>query len=408
NLDWLMPVYGTPWSYVNGMESALVLLFYSLSLFLASKPESRVSLLHAACLGTALAGITLSRLDHGFFALALLLGYTLICVRSGVPFSAKTNRQARLVEFLRRLQLPAMAGLASGFWVIPYLLQNRYFFGHFVPLSGVAKSTFPHFTEDNLNNLKAMLDGGISVNSDWWIQIASRELQVVVPALYCFLYLVLRAFRRSDAPLTTLLSASAVGALVLSGYNFSFTPTLDQGYWYMPVSTLLPTLFFLNARPLQFREPNRAKPLIAVALTGVVIAFFLSWQRHPTYNQNYRATMLQNAGEARAFYRNRVPKMIEIDDGVVGYSLDTPTISHALALDPEGFRARKEGRLLQLSLARGFDRVATATYRPSVNSDEDLARWVGGSLGQDVSKFHIRKEFVSADGLLVIGKITRR
>jgi hypothetical protein len=267
-------------SYVNGMESALVLLFYSLSVFLASKPESTESALHSVYLGFALAGLTLARLDHAFFVLALLLAYALICQRADARGEPKSGLRMRCVEFVRRLQLPALAGLVAAFCVVPYLLQNRYFFGNYVPLSGVAKSTFPHFTPENFDRLKGMLSGHPRLDDDWWIQIASRELQIVVPAIYCLVYLLIRVFRRSRAPLTTLLSASAVGASLLAAYNFSFTPPFDQGYWYMPVSTLLPTLFLLNARPFAIRGSSRVRSAITVALTGAVIAFFFCWQRH--------------------------------------------------------------------------------------------------------------------------------
>ena len=122
--------------------------------------------------------------------------------------------------------------------------------------------------------------------------------------------------------------------------------------------------------------------------------------------------MLQSAGEARAFYENRLPKMLEIDDGVVGYALDTPTASWHLALDPEGFQARKEGHLIEVLLSRGFDRVATSTYfvakKKSEISDARLTEWMAGSAGQDHSKFAVHREFVSSDGKLIIGKITVR
>jgi hypothetical protein len=36
---WKLPVLGTPWSYMNGMESGLTLLLFALSLFLATSPR---------------------------------------------------------------------------------------------------------------------------------------------------------------------------------------------------------------------------------------------------------------------------------------------------------------------------------------------------------------------------------
>ena len=84
-------------------------------------------------------------------------------------------------------------------------------------------------------------------------------------------------------------------------------------------------------------------------------------------------------------------------------------MSHILALDPEGFRAARQGRLLELAVARGFDRVASSVaYRTWSSQPNDLANWVGASLSENVSGFSFEQEFGSADGQLVIVRVKKR
>lgn len=408
NLGWLLPVFGTLWSYVNGMESALVLFFYSLALFVGSARPSTISARHGAYFGFTLAGLTLARLDHVFFAFALLFGYALIHVRQRSRSSRNTPRLRRVVHGLWSCQQPLVAGLVLACCLLPYLLNNQHTFGAYVPLSGVAKSTFPTFNTDNLERILELSRGTLGTGSDWWLPTAARQLQTVVPASFAGVYLVVRAFRPSRSPLSTLLAASAVGVLALGWYDFAFTHAGDQGYWYTPVSTLLPSLFLLSARPFRLRLRLVASVFACVALCSAVLVFFVRWHRHPTYNQDFRDLMLQSAPEARAHYGGKPPKVLEIDDGVVGYALDVPSHACFLALDPEGFRARKEGRLLELAWQRGFRHVASALYRPGDTSDETLRGWIGASLNQDMAEFTTHKDFESRDGRLLIVEIRQR
>ena len=136
--------------------------------------------------------------------------------------------------------------------------------------------------------------------------------------------------------------------------------------------------------------------------------FFVYWQHHKSYNQPYLKVAQESSEAARKHYGSAMPKLVEIDDGVVGYSLDTPAMSFLLALDPEGFRAFKQGHLLDLAMARGFDRVASAMYRPNGTQPAELASWIGASLHQDVSMYDFEREFASPDGHLLIVRVRKR
>jgi len=392
--DWGLPVMGSLWSFTNGMESEFVILSFAAALFLGTTAETVRSPRRAALFGVALAALTLSRFDHGLIAAALLAGLA--------------TRAAR--ENGKQL---AIAGLAFAAPVAAYLLFSRWHFGTAIPLSGAAKSTFPHPTPDNWNLIRGLLRGSPSMapaasDSHWWLPVASRQLQTVLPAALCTVYLLFRTWRRSATELQALLASAAVGAIALAAYNFCFTKGEDQGYWYYPVSTLLPSLFVLAEQlPRPWPRPE-LRAATAVALTALMVAFFVHWHRRAAYNDAFRTLAQHTSTEARNFYQGRPPKLLEIDDGAVGYNLDTRAMSCFLALDPAGFEALRRGKLLELALARGYDRVASSFYRPNRTDPEGLAGWIGTTLRQDVSGFRFEKELATSDGQLLIVRVYRR
>lgn len=395
---WLMPIFGSLWSFVNGMESAFVILCFALALYTVVARNAQSSTGGSLAFGGCLAALTLSRLDHGLFAAALFLGFGRLCWRAGAP---------------RRWLL---AGLTFGLPVAAYLLVNRYFFGNFVPLSGATKSTFPHVTSENVELIRGVLRGSpawqpSASDSHWWLPVVCRQLQTLLPAMLCAAYLGWRwrARRSNSDPLRTLLVSAAGGAVVLGLYNFCFTRPVHQGFWYYPISTLLPSLFVLAEPWPRLRLTPHLRLAFASLLATLVSLFFVYWQHHKSYNEAYELVMGQASDAARKHYGGKLPKLLEIDDGIVGYSLDTPSMSHILALDPEGFRAARQGRLLELAVARGFDRVASSVaYRTWSSQPNDLANWVGASLSENVSGFSFEQEFGSADGQLVIVRVKKR
>jgi len=395
--SWFLPVFGSLWSYVNGMESALVILFFALALYAAVVGRALSSAPRAAVFGASLAGITLARLDHGVIAASLLVGFALASAR------ARARAPQRVLQ----------AAGTFGALVAPVLALNWHLFGNAVPLSGVAKSSFPQLNTDNVRLLSLLFHGSPSwrpeaTDSHWWLHVACRQLQTIVPACLCLAYALSCLVRRRSNLLRTLLASAACGAVLLAAYNFCFTKGEDQGFWYYPVSTLLPTLFLLAEPwpPVRLAPPMRVA--LAVLLGTLVIAFFGNWQRHRRYNEGFQAVVLEAGEKARKFYGGHLPKIIEVDDGAVGYGLDTPAMSSFLALDPEGFRALKQGKLLDLALARGFDRVASSWYRPGGTEPAELAAWVGASLRQDVSAYRFEREFATDDGQLLIVRVYRR
>src|SRR5690606_27542398 len=104
-----VPLYGTLWSYMNGMESGLVLFFVGLTAWWLCLGGGYATTRAAAIFGLLLAGIILSRLDHVFFPAAILvvLGLQRLLNRDWPALG-------RLV----------VAGLACALPVLVYLLFN--------------------------------------------------------------------------------------------------------------------------------------------------------------------------------------------------------------------------------------------------------------------------------------------
>jgi hypothetical protein len=390
--DWTMPIFGSLWSYANGMESAFVIFAFALSLHTAVARDALASNRRAAEFGACLACLTFARLDHALFGAALLAGF------------GRLSLQARAPQRL------LVAALAFALPVAAYLFCNWYYFGHAVPLSGVAKSTFPHPSADNAALVRGLLHGSPSwlpsaPDSHWWLPVVCRQWQTIVPALLGLAYLAWRAWRRNADALSTLLASAACAAVALAVYNFCFTAAEHQGFWYYPVSTLLPSLFVLAGRWPRFRLTSALRLAFVVVLSSLVVSFFMSWQRHPHYNEGFQKLTFDAAPAARQYYGAKLPRLLEIDDGVVGYTLDTPAMSCFLGLDPEGFQARHAGRLLDLAMARGFDRIASSLYQPWGTQPSELAQWAGAALHEDVSAYQFEKELATADGQLLIVRV---
>jgi hypothetical protein len=390
---WMLPVFGTPWSYMNGMESGVTILFFALSLSLTTSRKARSSARGGALAGAALAGFTLARLDHGIIAVAMLAGFALSVARARTP-----GRSA------------AVAGAALSFTLVlaPYLGCNRLVFGRFMPTSGAAKTSFPELTSDHVERIRQLFTGKLAT-SPWWLPVACREAQIVLPAILSLIYLAVRATRRRPATaLDWMLASAAMGALGLAAYNFCFGLYWGQGYWYFPVSTLLPTLFVAAerwpqiswARPTWGSPPfPRARRRRAVVLAAVfTVAFFLTLHRHETYGAEFATFYTSTAKEVRAAYPAGLPKFVEADDGIISYALDAQGESHVFALDPEGFAARKEHRLADLSYTRGFRHLASFQYRPRNGSPAGLRGWAAGELDQPMDRYLVEREYVSADG----------
>lgn len=345
------PRFGSLWSYANGMESALLLAASAGALWAALQLERGAR--RPAWLGVALAVVLLARLDHGALALCALL--------------ALAPRGARTV---------AEAGAPFALALAAYLAFNLASAGTLLPVSGALKSSFPDAARQNLHYLERILWAPTAAHpGELW-----RMAQMLLPAIPAALLLpwlaTLRRRGRADA-LTGPLAVGAVFVGVLAGYDFLCVGLWHQGHWYYPVSTLWMTLAALylweKERPLAGARALRLAPALASA---AALAWFAGVFPDASAGAHYRALYLAR-GEIVAHFGARPPRLVEYDDGIVGFATGFPALSGlGFGVDREALPWLRRGRLLWLAYERGYDHLASLNYldarglSPASSSDE--------------------------------------
>jgi hypothetical protein len=376
-----LPLYGTLWSYLNGMESALLVFCFGITAYWYTTREVLARPRYAFILGLLLAAIALARLDHVFFSMAIL--------------GLLAARFQRLTRNQRRALALALAAFAIPLAI--YMVWNMVAFGNPVPMSGRMKSSFPSSKWTNLRFTLDLLVGDAGQPADY-----HRALQMWLPLGLAAVYVLATAVaawrhrRRSGAvelapalpPHTyqEVLFALAVNTLLLGLYNLLFVPWNVQGHWYYPLSVVFVSLLLIravqNARPLRWLEQTPWRVSIWIGVCGLIGAtYFLMLQRQPEYHSAYARFLYDEAPRLRAFYRQQhvTPRLVENDDGIVAFATGFPTLSGpapGLVLDREGYEALLRGELGKLALARGHNRL-TSLYYFHLAAFEEGPYWFG-------------------------------
>ena len=126
------------------------------------------------------------------------------------------------------------------------------------------------------------------------------------------------------------------------------------------------TGFYLTYRKnLNVRVPYvLAISILFVPLIGNSI---LSTKETTSYNQNYEI-FFNNRENLKTALEDLDPnfKFLSFDDGIIAYSLQSPTMSGlGFALDKEAYEAKVEGNLLGLAYSRGYRWLTSLNYMPS-------------------------------------------
>jgi len=381
-----LPLYGTAWSYMNGMESPLVLLAFA-GLALAFPARAPGRFMPALALGSVAAGLTLARLDHGIIAAGVLLVPTLDAIRSG-------DRRQRAVM--------GVAWLTFTLPILFYCVYNVLAFGSALPVSGLAKSTFPIPHTGNLRMAASIVLKPL--DDIWWPDGFYRTAHILAPAFGVMLLWLRkpglrewvqrgrRGTRVGASPdgLELFLLGSGVGVLGLATYDLFFVRTMHTGHWYLPVSVLHLSLVVLAL--LDRHGPRRPRPRVGLVLACLVtISVFVGWHRRPDYHRRYIDFYFEEGPRVRAHYGADVPRIVEYDDGIVGFTTGFPTLSgFGLAADPEAVAALEHGSLLRLARDRGFDRAASLVYWNLGKASE------GGPIPE--SEWRVVRDYEAEDG----------
>ncbi len=285
-------------------------------------------------------------------------------------------------------------------FLVAYVVFNLINHGAAVPVSGSVKSTFPHITTDNWQDLRVLLSGRRStwVHDAW--RLAQEILPVVIAGVYLFLTVKVRpklGFRDGANALDRVLVAAVPGVLAISVYNFGFVRSDFQGHWYFPVSVVLCSVFALRvAGRMRVEErltSTRRRTATALVLSSVVILAFFRWGHYRSrFNDDLVDFYVDEGPKIRAFYADKPPKVLEFYDAVFASATEFPTMNgYGLVVDAEAAEARKEGldELFKLAVSRGYDRIV------SFNLD-------GARLGEDPSRTEmlgLLKRYVSSEAL---------
>jgi len=347
------PTYGPLWSYADGMESCLVILSWSLLLYIMVRPRFLESASSALLTGVVVAFMCLARVDHALFT---------------VPLFAALALQSIGRRNVKRLLLTALAGVPATVAMAVYLAINIYYAGAPLPLSGMVKTSFPtaHFWGFLYEFVNAARDFG----QYWSYGVLWRIAQIIIPMVFAIVAL-LRALillaRKRCSPFDFALTVSACFVLLLGLYNWLYVPLYQHGQWYVPLSVLFVSVFTFQAVgrfvPSGLLNSKRGWWLVALSFIAVE-AFSLLYSRGGHIG-SYYFLISEEAPIVRKHYEGQHIKLLEYDDGILAYGTDFQCMSGTLlAADKAAVEhVIKEGKsLLPLAYERGFDRVASWGY----------------------------------------------
>ena len=337
------PNYLASWSFLNGMETAVELLFLALALlsYRPGFPLSRWLPLTSFFLGM----MVLSRLDDVFFLFPLMSFFVLRVPRP-------SRRTAAIIAAIPFVMIAV------------YLLYNTVSVGRTMPVSGAAKASlsfqenFDHlldvFRPVNWSDAQDKASIGFSMYAESFVRI----LQMVFPMVLSALYL---ARRRSAG--RTLVDWLCVGVLLKGAYNFTFVTLFAQGYWYygssLFVSNLIVSLVIDAALISVLAGERLPKEWVLVGAIGeaLLVLFctnaFLDYKLNAAPGDQLQAVVERRAVLAQMVRAAGANAFIEFDDGVLGYATNMSSLSgFGLVSDPAARFARKHGHFFDLAVAR--------------------------------------------------------
>jgi hypothetical protein len=342
----LQPLYGSLWSFANGMETGATLAAFAWVLRCMVQRELRGSRAIDWRLGAALSVLLLSRLDHAALAVCALAAYALRPPRR------------------RGSRLPELAAVASpfGLTLTAYLCFNWLSAGSLLPVSGTVKSSFPQSGVANLFYLDRIINQIAAARTGELWRMAQMLLPAVL-ALFALPWLAGLRWRARHDALTWPIAICSVFVLVLTTYNFLFVDAWHQGHWYYPVSivqmTALALYLWEKERPV---ADGWGSELVAGASAAIAILFFGLVYHDLHYNTTY--TRMYNArNEVKQHFSKAPPRMIEYDDGIISFATGFPAMSGlGFAVDREAKPWVENGRILWLAYERGFDHIVSLNY----------------------------------------------
>jgi hypothetical protein len=386
------------WSALDGMESALSVLFggvffYVVSQHIGSAAKSVFEPVAAyRALGLVLPFLILSRLDDVFILPAFLIAL----------FFFETSPRKRI---------------SAGIWiagpstiaVLCYMIYNKLTAGAAMPLSGATKSGFVGFVTAYLTaavHFPPVLD-----LKDFLMKKAADGPTVFsnsfrfVEVLYPFLAAGFGAFAiwkyRKKKPEYSVLFAICLYIIFKMSYNFLNVHPWHQADWYYAFAIL--SLSVLGAIALQ--GPWICLSKFPIAKNGIVSVYMLLMML--SASQYYAAIVYQTPDSPTNRFWERqdeirkellahdVHGVINVDDGITAFLLDVPNMhGFAFATDVEAQRAHREGRMLSLAYSRGINAITGFEYMRTdtpPRSQAEIQEYLRKSLAAEIMRTEMEK-----------------
>lgn len=335
--------YGSPWSFMNGMETPLSIFLFGLFFLILSFSIDLNSFgsVKLFILSILLTLITFSRLDDIF----LLVAFTLFLIY-------KSDKKERIKKSIISFAFPVTLLTA-------YLIYNLSYSGFLLPVSGLIKSNFSFdnfiYTFSSLTSL-GIKDNFFGEHSYW------RVIFLWLPLLFSVYYLI-KNFLKSSNKLWILIPLSFY-VVIKALYNLFFVNFWDQGHWYFALNIIITNI--LIGETIQKFKTNKIPSFLAVTSVLIISIIFTNFYMEKfrfKENKYYEFWQRRHKIEKQISEIYDGKGIIEFDDGIIAWSLNCPTISGTgLNLDKEAFEYYKKGEFLDLAVKRGYSAMASILY----------------------------------------------
>ena len=411
---WLLFGVGSPahlnnWTFVNGMETGVELLFFSGAALLFGREFRWGPRFVLGCL--ALGCTVLSRLDDIFFLAAI------------AAFAVLAGSRQEQLKRAAAFALPALM-------IAGYLVYNHHTVGVWLPVSGAAKAGLGYRAGfgETLRLLKgwpfwAMEPSSVAFQYGLTYGLVAQMLGPMAIAAAFLLW------ARPREGVSLPVKALAVGVLLKGGYNFVVVPLGYQGAWYYGVSIATANLILaMFVAELERRwsaaaalragdgrgwsAPVRCMAGGTALLTLAFLSFNVTASRASQYGFDRTRLVYDEGAEIRAaIERTGHPLFLEFQDGELSFATGLPSISgFGLAGDPEAAREQRQGTYFDLLARRGVTIAAASGTYPSAIAKAKVDKrlfTVWGFNREEIAHYRFDPFWTDATGNVVLYRIVR-
>lgn len=364
-----------PWSSINGVESPLVLLMWSLLFLLLSRNYTtriadadlralRLTDYFPPSARWCLAAILLCRLEQGLVFVAIAVAALAVPAKS----------------WMERLRDITVVVLPSAIVAVVYVTYNMIAVGVPLPVSGLSKVHFGLM--GNLRYLWHVMIGGLG--DVWWF--SAVRLYPLMFGAFAGIAMAgagaashwkwLPLSRYKQERISVYLIVFGLFILMNSAFLLIFEPIFKIGYWYYWPMILIPTTLASFQLGLWTKRIDGLR-VPALLVSCAVLFFQLPDEMHlqnttevahtiqfsEYQDVSYQLWAFRHAIRDDILRRYPDAKIVDTLDGVFGFVLDLPARSYTgLVSSPTELKRRQEVGFWRSAVEDGFDIVPNYGY----------------------------------------------